>query len=225
LRSFRFELERMLGFTVDSFNGLSRVLDVLELEVSRGGIARYHAMLQFLVALDLHRRGFDVSVEEPVDGGFKADVYAESPMGRVIVEVETGYVPPDRMYELEGFLEAKIAFKAVAYSAYTDLFIVATPSHMSLSIPGELLKPIESRDVRDVIAIRELALRYDKARASRVLWRAHVSRVDGLAYINVSDRKVYYIIPINSSPTLRAQILNCSQDSWVADGESPLIIC
>jgi hypothetical protein len=215
----------MLGFTVDGLNGLSRVLDVLELEVSRGGIARYHAMLQFLVALDLHRRGFDVSVEEPVDGGFKADVYAEGPTGRVIVEIETGYVPPDRMYELEGFLEAKVAFKAVAYSFYTDLFVVATPSHMSLSIPEELLKPIESRSVEDVIAIRELALRYDRVKASRILWRAHASRVDGVAYINVSDRRVYYLIPLNPPSSPKVQILNCNPDNQVADGENPLVIC
>jgi hypothetical protein len=192
---FRAELERMLESTITSnFNGLSEVLDKLDFEVSRGGIARYHAILQFIVALDLHRRGFDVSVEEPVDGVFKADVYAESPLGRVIVEVETGYVPPDRIHSLEEFLEAKMVFKAVAYSAYTDVFMIATPNHIKMPVPRELLIPVEDRDESDIMAIRELALRYDKSKASRILWRAHLSRLDGIAYVNVMNQKVSYII-------------------------------
>ncbi len=215
----------MLGSTIDSFNGLSRVLDVLDFEVSRGGIARYHAILQFIVALDLHRRGFDVSVEEPVDGGFKADVYAEGPAGRVIVEVETGYVPPDRILDLEEFLEAKIAFKAIAYSAYTDLFIVATPSHINMFIPRELLKPMEHRDVEDVMSIRELALRYDRSRALRVLWRAHLSRVDGVAYINVSNQKVYYVIPLNPQSTSKVHILNCNPSDMASFNTTSVILC
>ncbi len=194
LRNFRVDLERLLGVTFNDSNGISRVLDVLDLEVSRGGIARYHAILQFIVALDLYKRGFDVSVEEPVDGGFKADVYAECPTGRVIVEIETGYIPPDRIHGLEEFLDAKIAFKAIAYSIYADLFILATPSHIRLPIPQELLKPIELREAEDITIIRELALRYDKVKASRILWRAPLSRVDGIAYINVSSRKVQYMI-------------------------------
>jgi len=198
LRRFRVMLEELLATRFNglgsSLNGLSRVIDVLDLEVSRGAIAGYHALLQFIVAMDLYSRGFDVSVEEPVDGGFKADVYAEGPQGSVIVEIETGYVPPDKVRVLEEFLEAKVAFKAVAYSPYADLFIVAAPSHVRLLVAPELLKPVEDRDILDVMVIRDLASRYDRARASRILWRAPLSRVDGIASINVSNLKVEYRI-------------------------------
>lgn len=199
---FKSELLQLMGLNrFNGFNGLSRVLDILNLEVSRGGIAKYHALLQFIIALDLYRRGFDVSVEEPVDGGLKADVYAESPEGRVIVEVETGYVPPDRIYSLEDFLRFKIAFKAIAYSAHADLFIVATPSHITLPIPHELLKPIEDRDPLDVAKIKSLAMGYDRARASRIIWRAHLSRVDGVAFVKVSELRVRYEL-LRDNPVL-----------------------
>lgn len=192
---FRGELEELLRLTnVSGYNGLSRVLDTLDLEVSKGAIARYHALLQFIVALDLYRRGFDVSVEEHIDGGFKADVFAESPQGSIVVEVETGYVPVDKIRFLEEFLEAKVAFKAVAYSVYADLFIIATPSHVRLLVTPELVKPVGERDILDVMVIRELALKYDRAKASKIVWRAPMSRVDGLAYVNILNARVHYRI-------------------------------
>ncbi len=181
------------------FDGLSRVVDVLEFEVSRGGVTSYHALLQFIVALDLHLRGFDVGVEERLDGGFIADVYAEGPGGIIVVEVETGFVPQGRLASLESYLASRVAFKAAAYSPGVDAFIVAFPSHMSMvAIPEPLLKPLEDREPEDVRVIRGLIEAYDLKRASRIGWRAHIARVDGVASINVDKARVAYV-PLNSS--------------------------
>lgn len=184
------------------FDGLSRVVDVLEFEVSRGGVTGFHALLQFIVALDLHLRGFDVFVEERVGGGFIADVYGEGPQGVVVVEVETGFVPRDRLDRLEEYLASRVAFKAAAYSLGVDAFIVAFPRHVSVSIPSCLLKPLEDREPGDVEAIRRLIEAYDPRRASRIGWRAHMARVDGVAFISVDRAKVAYA-PLNGgSPIL-----------------------
>ncbi|MDM7275114.1 MAG: hypothetical protein P3X22_003190 [Thermoprotei archaeon] len=193
-------MARRLG--LDGFDGLSRVVDVLDFEVSRGGVTGFHALLQFIVALDLHLRGFDVGVEERVSGGFIADVYGEGPRGVVVVEVETGFVPRDRLDRLEEYLASRLAFKAAAYSLGVDAFIVAFPRHVSVSIPPCLLKPLEDREPEDVGAIRRLIEAYDARRASRIGWRAHMARIDGLASINVDRVKVAYV-PLNGgSPIL-----------------------
>ncbi|MEM0365577.1 MAG: hypothetical protein QXR02_01440 [Acidilobaceae archaeon] len=178
---------------LNSHNGLSTVFERLYEEVSRGAIARYHALLQLIVAIDLHLRGFDVRVEEELPTGFKADVYAESPCCSVIVEVETGYIPQEWILRLEDFIASRVAFKAVAYSIDSDIFILAIPSHLRLLIPNPLLKPIEERDELDISMIRAMVTRYNRNQATRIGWRAQLARIDAIGYINVEEAIVEYI--------------------------------
>ena len=53
-----------------------------------------HSVLELIVAKFLVSDGFDVDLEHVLDSGLSCDVYAVKGEGTLIVEVETGFVPP-----------------------------------------------------------------------------------------------------------------------------------
>ncbi|MCS7107003.1 MAG: hypothetical protein NZ902_02735 [Acidilobaceae archaeon] len=189
-------------FGIDLHNGLSKVVEKLNQEVVRGALARYHALLQLLVAVDLHKKGFDVSVEEDLPTGFRADVHAEGPCCSVIAEIETGYVPQEWILRLEEYLAYRAAYKAAAYSADSDVFLLAMPSHTRAILPEPLLKPIEERSREEIALIKAMIAVYNKGQLQRIGWRAHLARIDAIAYVNIEDNEIEYVILNNKNPKL-----------------------
>lgn len=182
------ELASKLG--IELYNGLAKVVERLDYEVSRGALARYHAILQLLAAAKLHSKGFDVSVEEDLPSGFRADVYGEGPCCSVVIEVETGYVPQEWLLRPEEFMMYRLAYKAAAYSGDVSVFIAAFPSHFRVPIPEPLLRPVEERDERDVAIIKGMIMRYNKGQLARIGWRAHLARIDAVAFIDIEGSDV-----------------------------------
>ncbi|MEN3000024.1 MAG: hypothetical protein ABDH61_05570 [Acidilobaceae archaeon] len=189
-------------FGIDIHNGLSKVVEKLNQEVARGALARYHALLQFMVAVDLHERGFDVSVEEDLPTGFRADVHAEGPCCSIIAEVETGYVPQEWILRLEEYLAYRAAYKAAAYSTDSDVFVLALPSHTRAVLPEPLLKPIEERSTEEIVLIKAMIAVYNKGQLQRIGWRAHLARVDAIAYVNIEENEVEYDVLNRKNPKL-----------------------
>lgn len=147
----------------------------------RRSVSRYHMLLQEIVASWLESRGYDVSLEEPLPGGLVADVYAESPWGTVIVEVETGYVSPRALKVAEHYLEGRIIGKALKYSRYSDVFAVAAPSYYRPPIPLEAFKR------GGVLLVDGVFL--EKALLAGSAWKG-VARIDAVLGVNVAERSV-----------------------------------
>ncbi len=118
-------------------DGLQEILFKLSLLTDKRSLSSYHALIQYVLALNLHKKGYDVWVEKPLPEGLKADVYAEHPLGSVIIEVETGYIPKSCIERPLSFLIGKIVHKALLYSKYSDKFFIALPAYISL--PNELI--------------------------------------------------------------------------------------
>ena len=116
-----------------------------------------------------------------------ADVYAESPWGTVIVEVETGYVAPRALGRAEEYLEGRIVGKALKYSRYSDVFAIATPSYLAPPIPPEAMK------TRGLLLVDGRLL--EEALLAGNAWRG-VARIDALLGVNISERRVS-VLPLN----------------------------
>jgi hypothetical protein len=137
---------------VNPEDGLNEALYKLDSLIKRGSLSFYHALLQYILVLLLYERGYDIWVEKDLPGGLVADLYAEHPLGNVIIEVETGYIPPRCIEEPMSYLMAKIVYKALLYSKFSDLFFVAVPAYISL--------PQEALDNRDFLLENFLKLKY-----------------------------------------------------------------
>jgi len=153
------------------------------------GVSRFHARLQYIVASYLKEKGYSVDVERCVDGIHYADVYADNGKETVIVEVETGYVPPIFIEHAEEYLWARTIVKTIKYACLASEFYIATPSYVKMAVPSILLEPTDSYD--EVLkASRLVGLYFGERWAEETLKRVHECRLTGLMLVNISRREI-----------------------------------
>jgi len=115
-----------------------------------------HSVMELVCAKYLVEKGYDVLIEHPLEGGITCDLYATKGLGSLIVEVETGFVPPDHALDPSAYIAARIASKIVRYSGYAGKFALAVPPHYVLRFPILFSVPPRERKPEDLWAIKSL---------------------------------------------------------------------
>jgi len=113
-----------------------------------------HSVLEMVVAKHLIDEGYDVDLEHRVDGNLTCDVFAQKGLGSVIVEVETGYVPPAHALDPVSYIRARIASKISRYSNYCHKFILGAPPHYIMPIPEMFHLPPRFRKNADLEVVK-----------------------------------------------------------------------
>ena len=132
--------------------------------------------------------GFDARLEHCVDGVHYADVYAADREVSVIVEVETGYVPPMFIGSAEEYMLARAIVKTVKYACLADYFYIATPSYVRPPIPDVIVGHVDEAGVETASAL--VGRFFGERWAEETLSRLRDCRLSGLMLVNVSRRKV-----------------------------------
>lgn len=114
-----------------------------------------HSIMELVCATHLIHDGFEVDLEYTLKK-VSCDIYAVKGYGSVIVEVETGFVPPEHALDPLTYLRARVASKITRYSGFANKFILATPPHYIMQIPPSLTKPPRFRTDEEVSSIKEL---------------------------------------------------------------------
>jgi len=114
-----------------------------------------HSVMELVCAKYLLAAGYDVTLEKNLDG-LSCDIYAVKGLGTLIVEVETGFVPPEHALDPLTYCRARIASKITRYSGYADKFALAAPPHYVMQIPHALTKPPRYRTPEEVAEIKKL---------------------------------------------------------------------
>jgi hypothetical protein len=113
-----------------------------------------HSVLEMIVAKNLIVSGYDVNLECTVGDNLACDVLATKGMGTMIVEIETGYVPPAHALDPTNYIRARIASKIARYSNYSNKFALGAPPHYILPIPKCLTKPPRYRTEEEIRMIK-----------------------------------------------------------------------
>lgn len=119
-----------------------------------------HSIMEIICAAYLVLRGYSVDVERTLSDLLVCDVYGVKGEGVVIVEVETGFTPPDHALDPLMYLQARIVSKVARYSIFANKFCLATPRHNILEIPAELLKPPRFREEQELNKLKILCDKY-----------------------------------------------------------------
>lgn len=119
-----------------------------------------HSVMELVCAKYLVGKGYDVQIEHPLEGGITCDLYATKSLGSLIVEVETGFVPPDHALDPSAYIGARIASKIVRYSGYAGKFALGVPPHYVLQFPALFSVPPRERKPEDLWAIKSLCDMY-----------------------------------------------------------------
>ena len=121
-----------------------------------------HSVLEIICASNLITQGYSVDIEKHLSDILVCDVFATKGDGTFIMEIETGFTPPDHALDTIDYYVARIASKIARYSQYCSKFALATPVVGILPIPKLFLKPPSKRTKEEVKKIKDLCDRFYK---------------------------------------------------------------
>jgi hypothetical protein len=121
-----------------------------------------HSILELICASTLISRGYAVEVEKDVTDILVCDIFAKKGGGDTIIEIETGFTPPEHAMDTIDYFSARIMSKIARYSQHCSKFSLATPVVGILPISKIFLLPPNARKKEDVQKIKDLCDRYYK---------------------------------------------------------------
>jgi hypothetical protein len=119
-----------------------------------------HSAMELVCANHLIRYGYSVDVEKQLTDILVCDVYAEKGDGVAIVEIETGFIPPEHALDPLAYYAARIASKIARYSKYANQFVLATTPVSVLPIPALFRRPPRDRRPSEVRELKQLCDKY-----------------------------------------------------------------
>jgi hypothetical protein len=121
-----------------------------------------HSVLELICASELIANGYAVEVEKKISDILVCDLFAQKGDGDTIIEIETGFTPPDHAMDTIDYSTARIMSKIARYSKYCSKFSLATPVTGIIPIPKIFLIPPNARKKEDIKKIQDLCDRYYK---------------------------------------------------------------
>ena len=121
-----------------------------------------HSVLELICAANLIANGYAVEVEKQVSDILVCDLFAKKGGGDTIIEIETGFTPPDHAMDTIDYSTARIMSKIARYSKFCSKFSLATPVLGIIPIPKIFLIPPNARKNDDVKKVQDLCDRYYK---------------------------------------------------------------
>ena len=121
-----------------------------------------HSVLEMICASNLISHGYTVDIEKQLSNILVCDVFATKGDGTFIMEIETGFTPPDHALDTIDYYVARISSKIARYSKHCSKFALATPVVGILPIPKLFLKPPSDRKIEEVQRIKDLVDRFYK---------------------------------------------------------------
>jgi hypothetical protein len=135
---------------------LCRLKDRL-IELHRANVVKInHSVMELMCAKHLILKEYEVDVERQLDEALTCDLYATKGYGSLIVEIETGFIPPEHALDPSAYLSARIASKIIRYSNHAGKFALGIPPHYILQIPQVLVVPPKQRTPENLKMIKSL---------------------------------------------------------------------
>ncbi|MBT8243397.1 MAG: hypothetical protein HKO48_04600 [Nitrosopumilus sp.] len=141
---------------------LNKVRDCLIELYQKNLVKINHSILELICASSLISRGYYVEVEKDVSEILVCDIFAKKGGGNTIIEIETGFTPPEHAMDTIDYFSARIMSKIARYSQHCSKFSLATPVVGILPISKIFLLPPNARKKEDVQKIKNLCDKYYK---------------------------------------------------------------
>jgi len=119
-----------------------------------------HSVMELVCAKYLILRGYEVQLEYQLNDLLTCDLYSTKGYGNFIVEIETGFIPPENALCPLTYTSARLASKIIRYSSFAGKFALGMPPHYILPFPQALAKPPRKRTPEEIDAIKKLCDRY-----------------------------------------------------------------
>lgn len=121
-----------------------------------------HSVMELVCAKHLIEFGYTVDVERRLTDILVCDVFASKGDGEAIVEIETGFIPPEHALDPTAYYVARIASKISRYSKHANKFVLATTPVSILPIPNLFRFPVRARGANEIQKLKLVCDNYYK---------------------------------------------------------------
>ena len=153
-----------------------------------------HSVMELVCAKYLIQKSYEVQIEYPLNEILTCDLYAIKGYGNLIVEVETGFIPPENALAPLTYTSARLASKIIRYSSFAGKFALGVPPHYILPFPRALAKPPRNRTDQEIMQIKKLCDAYYQ-KPPVTLEEIRNARIQEIYIIDVDRAKVQEIDP------------------------------
>jgi hypothetical protein len=119
-----------------------------------------HSVMELVCAKYLILKGYEVQLEYRLNELLTCDLYSVKGYGNLIVEIETGFIPPEYALCPLTYTSARLASKIIRYSSFAGKFALGVPPHYILPFPRALAKPPKRRTPEEIETIKKLCDMY-----------------------------------------------------------------
>src|SRR3989337_2487682 len=144
------------GVEKEAENKLNLLRDWLENLHKENVVKINHSVMELVCAKYLILKGYEVQIEHPLSDVLTCDLYSVKGYGNLIVEIETGFIPPEHALYPLTYTSARLASKIIRYSSFAGKFALGVPPHYVLSFPNALAKPPRRRTPAEVEHVKKL---------------------------------------------------------------------
>ncbi|MCS7105402.1 MAG: hypothetical protein NZ954_07585 [Thermofilaceae archaeon] len=163
-------------------------------------ISSNHTVMELIVSAHLLSKGYDVEIEYVLAPGLVCDLYASNGDKSIVVEVETGFVPPENSVDPVAYRLARELSKVARYSRFSDYFVMAIPPFHILQLPYIVFLPPEERVQWGIEYFKKLIDAYytkppvkDEELLSAKLHYVYIVLVDALKLVELTAREYFQI--------------------------------
>lgn len=119
-----------------------------------------HSAMELVCAKHLIHCGYSVDVEQQLTDILVCDLYASKDDSKAIVEIETGFIPPEHALDPLSYYTARIASKIARYSKFANRFVLATPPVSLLPIPKIFGLSSKDRNYQQIEEVKLICNKY-----------------------------------------------------------------
>ena len=119
-----------------------------------------HSVMELVCARHLIRYGYAVDVEKQLTDILVCDLHGSKGNGDTVVEIETGFVPPDHALDPLSYYYARVASKIARYSRFANQFVLATTPVSILPIPEMYRRPPRDRRNEEITKLKRVCDKY-----------------------------------------------------------------
>jgi hypothetical protein len=189
-------------------NKLNMLRDWL-LNLQRENVVKInHSVMELVCAKHLILKGYEVQLEYPLSDILTCDLYSIKGYGNLIVEIETGFIPPEHALDPLTYTSARLASKIIRYSSYAGKFALGMPPHYILPFPRALAKAPRKRTTKEIENIRNLCDSYYK-NPPVTEEEIRNARIQEIYIIDVDQTKVREIDPEAYMKRALSKFMNC----------------
>jgi hypothetical protein len=149
-----------IGVEKDVENKLNMLRDWLVKLHKENVVKINHSVMELVCAKYLILKGYEVQLEYPLNELLTCDLYSIKGYGNLIVEIETGFIPPEHALFPLTYTSARLASKIIRYNSFAGKFALGMPPHYILPFPRALAKPPRKRTPEEIESIKKLCDRY-----------------------------------------------------------------